>query len=107
MVATSFAALPAGTQESPIQHDAEFFILQTQHGPQWVLDDAFAALRDSNNGKTPKIDNISIGDMGIPEQKISRHSDTPWPLGSSKPREIWTEFKWVSVWQETSFSHWA
>ncbi|MFY2822873.1 hypothetical protein [Ruegeria sp. MALMAid1280] len=86
-LSTGLAAAPALAQENPIQHDAEFYILQAQNGEQWAQDDAavdeaLAAFRDSNGGKPLNIvivliDDMGFGDMGIPEFNAVRSYATP------------------------------
>ena len=87
MVSISLAASSVGAQDTPIQHDAEFYVLQAQHAPQWALDDAavdeaLAAFRDGNSSNPPNIvsvliDDMGFGDMGIPELNAVRGYKTP------------------------------
>ncbi|CUH45522.1 sulfatase-like hydrolase/transferase [Ruegeria atlantica] len=87
VLSMGFAALSAEAQENPIQHDAEFYILQAQLGSQWAQDDAavdeaLAAFRESNGGTPPNIisvliDDMGFGDMGIPELNAVRGYETP------------------------------
>ncbi len=87
VLSMGFAALSAEAQENPIQHDAEFYILQAQLGSQWAQDDAavneaLAAFRESNGGNPPNIvsvliDDLGFGDMGIPELNAVRGYETP------------------------------
>jgi arylsulfatase len=81
------AAGSVGAQESPIPHDAEYYILEAQHAEQWTADDAavdakLAAFREANGGKPPNllyilIDDMGFGDMGIPELNAIRGYGTP------------------------------
>jgi arylsulfatase len=81
------AAGSVSAQESPIAHDAEYYILEAQHAEQWTADDAavdakLAAFREANGGKPPNllyilIDDMGFGDMGIPELNAIRGYGTP------------------------------
>lgn len=86
----ALVAMTAGlahAQDTPIIHDAEYYILEAQHGEQWAADDAavdekLAAFRERNNGKPPNIlsvliDDLGFGDMGIPELNAVRGYETP------------------------------
>ncbi|TMV09136.1 sulfatase [Ruegeria sediminis] len=80
-------AVSALAQDTPVIHDAEYYILEAQHSDQWAKDDAavdakLAAFREQNGGKPPNIINILIddmgyGDMGIPELNAVRGYSTP------------------------------
>jgi hypothetical protein len=70
-----------------IVHDAEYYILEAQHGKKWKADDKnidekLAEFRNKNGGKSPNIlyvlvDDLSFGEMGIPEFNYVRGSKTP------------------------------
>jgi arylsulfatase len=70
-----------------IAHDAEYYVLEAQHGEQWAkddkaVDDKLAAFRKTNGGKPPNIlyilvDDIGFGDLGIPELNAGRGYKTP------------------------------
>jgi arylsulfatase len=70
-----------------IIHDADYYVLEAQHGEQWAKDDEavekkLAAFRKTNGGKPPNIlyiliDDIGFGDMGIPELNAIRGYKTP------------------------------
>lgn len=76
----------AGTDKEII-HDAEYYILEAQHGKQWAADDKeidrkLAEFKTKNGGKSPNIlyvlvDDVSFGEMGIPEMNYVRGSQTP------------------------------
>ncbi|WP_425082047.1 sulfatase-like hydrolase/transferase [Ruegeria arenilitoris] len=86
-LSSGLVATSALAQENPIQHDAEFYVLQAQHADQWAQDDAavneaLAAFRDGNGGNPPNIisvliDDLGFGDMGIPELNAVRGYETP------------------------------
>lgn len=73
--------------ESRIVHDAEYYILEKQYGESWAQDDAtidarMAEFKARNDGKPPNIlyvlvDDLSFGEMGIPEMNYVRGSQTP------------------------------
>ncbi len=73
--------------QSPIVHDAEYYVLEAQNGERWAEDDKaidkkLAKFRKSNNGKSPNIiyilvDDVGFGDMGIPELNAVRGYKTP------------------------------
>ncbi|MCR9087624.1 MAG: sulfatase-like hydrolase/transferase [Rhodobacteraceae bacterium] len=81
------AATAGRAQDAPIVHDAEYYILQSQHGEQWANDNAevdalLAAFREANDGKPPNvinilIDDVGFGDLGIPELNAVRGYSTP------------------------------
>lgn len=70
-----------------VVHDSEYYILEAQHGKKWALDDKtidakLAEFRKKNGGKSPNIlyvlvDDLSFGEMGIPEMNYVRGSKTP------------------------------
>ena len=70
-----------------IAHDAEYYILEAQHGEKWAAEDKaiekkMAEFRKKNNGKAPNIlyiliDDIGFGDLGIPELNSVRGYKTP------------------------------
>ncbi len=79
---------PAGhAMAAEIVRDAEFYILQEQHGEAWVaedkaLDARLADFRKSNGGKPPNfiyilIDDIGFGDLGSETLNAIRGYKTP------------------------------
>ncbi len=82
-----FAAAAPALAEGDIIHDAEYYILEAQHGQKWAADDEsvdakLAKFREKNGGKSPNIlyvlvDDVSFGEMGIPELNYVRGSQTP------------------------------
>ncbi|MCP4769664.1 MAG: hypothetical protein GY875_25820 [Gammaproteobacteria bacterium] len=84
--------LNGASAADPIVRDAEFYILQAQHGEQWAADDQefdaqLAAFRAHNGGKPPNIfyiliDDIGFGDLGRPSKSIfqrRQHArNRPW-----------------------------
>jgi len=86
----AFAAVfgvSASVQAAEIKHDADYYILEAQHGEKWAADDKavdekLAAFRERNNGNPPNIlyiliDDMGFGDMGIPELNAVRGYSTP------------------------------
>jgi len=86
----AFAAVfgvSASVQAAEIKHDADYYILEAQHGEKWTaddkaVDDKLAAFRERNNGNPPNIlyiliDDMGFGDMGIPELNAVRGYSTP------------------------------
>ncbi len=77
----------ATAADNGIVHDAEYYILEAQHGQKWSADDKavdakLAAFREKNGGKSPNIlyiliDDMGFGDMGIPELNAVRGYSTP------------------------------
>jgi arylsulfatase A-like enzyme len=77
---------PAVAQEGGIVHDAEFYVLQAQHGERWAaedeaLDQKLEELREKY-GRPPNIihimwDDTAFGDLGIPELQRVRGLETP------------------------------
>ena len=73
--------------EESIVHDAEYYILKAQHGEVWAehdetVDTRLAEFQARNGGKPPNIlyvlvDDLSFGEMGIPELNYVRGSQTP------------------------------
>lgn len=86
-LAISATSPDAADAADEIIHDAEYYILQSQHADQWTKDDAavdakLAEFRKSNGGKPPNIisiliDDIGFGDLGIPELNAVRGYETP------------------------------
>lgn len=80
-------AQPVLAQQEPINHDAEYYILEAQNSALWAQDDAevdakLASFSENNGGKPPNIlyilvDDIGFGDMGIPELNAVRGISTP------------------------------
>ena len=73
--------------DESIVHDAEYYILKAQHGEVWAehdetVDTRLAEFQARNGGKPPNIlyvlvDDLSFGEMGIPELNYVRGSQTP------------------------------
>lgn len=74
-------------QDTPLVHDAEYYILQAQNGEKWAAEDTeldakLAELRDQNGGKPPNIfyiliDDIGFGDLGSETLNAIRGYKTP------------------------------
>ncbi|PSL19587.1 sulfatase-like hydrolase/transferase [Shimia abyssi] len=84
----AFVSTPyARAQEAPIVRDAEYRILERQHGDQWAAEDAninekLAEFRERNGGKPPNIlyillDDIGFGEFGMPDLDVIRGYSTP------------------------------
>ena len=77
----------AASQDTPIAHDAEYYILEAQLAEQWAEDNAavdakLTEFQARNDGKPPNIvsvliDDMGFGDMGIPELNAVRGYKTP------------------------------
>jgi arylsulfatase len=78
---------PLHAQETPIIHDAEFYILEAQNGEAWAAEDTeidaeLAAINQKNGGKPPNIfyiliDDIGFGDLGSETLNAIRGYKTP------------------------------
>lgn len=81
------AGTVAAKDNGTIVHDAEYYILEAQHGEKWAADDQevdqkLAQFRKKNGGNPPNIlyiliDDIGFGDLGIPELNAIRGYKTP------------------------------
>jgi arylsulfatase len=70
-----------------IVHDAEYYILEIQHGEKWAADDKkidnkLAEIRNRNRGKPPNIiyillDDVGFGEIGMDELSVIRGYKTP------------------------------
>ena len=79
-------AASASAQDAPIVHDAEYYILEAQHGAQWATEDQelearLAEMRD-RFGRPPNLihvmwDDTAFGDVGIPAIQKVRGFETP------------------------------
>jgi hypothetical protein len=79
-------AFASQARAQEIIHDAEYYILEAQHGEDWArqeaeLDKRLATLRD-RYGKPPNIihmmwDDTPVGEIGIPEIQKIRGWETP------------------------------
>ncbi len=86
-ISLACGAFTGSAMADKIVHDAEYYILEAQHGKKWAADDKkmdakLAEFRKKNNGKSPNIlyvlvDDLSFGEMGIPELNYIRGSKTP------------------------------
>jgi arylsulfatase len=83
----AFSGTALAETSGKIIHDAEYYILEAQHGQKWAADDKnmdvkLAEFRKKNGGKSPNflyvlVDDVSFGEMGIPEFNYVRGSKTP------------------------------
>ncbi|MFV1958001.1 MAG: sulfatase-like hydrolase/transferase [Planctomycetota bacterium] len=87
LVALVLAACPSPARaEDGIVHDAEYYVIEAQHGQQWAvedgkLDERLARLR-KKFGRPPNIvhimwDDTAFGDVGIPAIQRVRGLNTP------------------------------
>lgn len=87
LIALLFLSSTILTAQSQIQHDAEHYILLSQHGEEWAaqdlqIDTKLKELRDKNDGKPPNIiyiliDDVGFGEFGIPLLNKVRGYETP------------------------------
>ena len=74
-------------EKSKIVHDAEYYILEAQHGKKWAaediaVDDKLEEFRKKNGGKPPNIlyiliDDVGFGEFGTKELNYVRGTETP------------------------------
>ena len=77
----------AAEQDGKIVHDAEYYILEAQHGEKWAadnkrIDEKLAEFRKKNGGKPPNIvyillDDVGFGEIGMDELSVIRGYKTP------------------------------
>jgi arylsulfatase len=77
----------AAKEDGKIIHDAEYYILEAQHGEKWAADDKevdmkLAEIRNRNGGKPPNIvyillDDVGFGEIGMDELSVIRGYKTP------------------------------
>ena len=85
-LAAAIAAICSPLMAGEIIHDAEYYVLEAQHGELWAaqdeeLDQKLAELRE-RFGQPPNIihvmwDDTAYGDVGIPAIQRVRGLDTP------------------------------
>lgn len=86
-VLAALCPLVALAEDNPIVRDAEYRILERQHGDRWtaedkVIDAKLAEFRETNGGKPPNIlyillDDIGFGEFGMPDLDVIRGYSTP------------------------------
>lgn len=86
-VFAALCPLVALAEDNPIVRDAEYRILERQHGDRWtaedkVIDAKLAEFRETNGGKPPNIlyillDDIGFGEFGMPDLDVIRGYSTP------------------------------
>ncbi|MBW1609116.1 MAG: sulfatase-like hydrolase/transferase, partial [Deltaproteobacteria bacterium] len=74
-------------EKSKIVHDAEYYILEAQHGKKWAAEDKeidkkLAEIRKKNDGKPPNfvyilLDDLGFGEIGMPNLDVIRGYSTP------------------------------
>ena len=77
----------AAKEDGKIIHDAEYYILEAQHGEKWAADDKevnrkLAEIRKKNGDKPPNIvyillDDVGFGEIGMDELSVIRGYKTP------------------------------
>jgi arylsulfatase len=82
-----FGSQPAGAQQTPIQHDAEHYILLRQHAQRWsqedrAVDTQLAEVRANHGRRPPNIvyillDDLGFGEIGMPSLDVIRGYSTP------------------------------
>ena len=81
------APFAANAQGGPIVHDAEYRIIERQHGDRWAAEDKeidmkLAEIQERNGGKPPNIlyillDDVGFGEIGTPDLDVIRGYSTP------------------------------
>jgi len=74
-------------EKGKIVHDAEYYILEAQHGKKWAAEDKeidkkLAEIRKKNGGKPPNLvyillDDLGFGEIGMPDLDVIRGYSTP------------------------------
>ena len=87
ILAACAIASSALAQDAPIIHDAEYQILERQHGDRWSTEDVdidtrLAEIRERNGGKPPNflyilLDDVGFGEIGTPDLDVIRGYSTP------------------------------
>ena len=82
----SFAGNTLAKEPAEIIHDAEYYVLEAQHGEKWAaqdkeLDKKLKALREKH-GTPPNIihimwDDTAVGEVGVPQIQKARGWETP------------------------------
>lgn len=77
----------ATSQNNPIQHDAEYYVIEAQNGEKWAADDQkidqkLEEIRKKNDNKPPNIvyillDDVGFGEIGKPDLDVIRGYSTP------------------------------
>lgn len=80
------AASEARAEKGKIVHDAEYYVLEAQHGKAWAADDVVLQAKldelKKKHGRAPNLihimwDDTAFGDVGIPAIQKVRGLDTP------------------------------
>jgi arylsulfatase A-like enzyme len=84
---TATAPCVAAAEDGQIVHDAEYRIIERQHGERWTAEDKeidtkLAEIREKNGGKPPNIlyillDDVGFGEIGMPDLDVIRGYSTP------------------------------
>ncbi|MCJ7541290.1 MAG: sulfatase-like hydrolase/transferase, partial [Desulfobacterales bacterium] len=83
----SLAGNALAKEKGKIVHDAEYYILEAQHGKQWAAEDKeidkkLAEIRKKNGGNPPNfvyilLDDLGFGEIGMPNLDVIRGYSTP------------------------------
>ncbi len=86
LLGVSLASTVLAEKQAEVLHDAEYYVLEAQHGEKWdaqdkALDEKLAALK-KKHGTPPNIihimwDDTGVGEVGVPQIQKTRGWETP------------------------------